>query len=144
MYTLYMNEIGTSEFRRGQARTLWQAIAWTSVSLGAVGAILPVMPTTPFLLVALWAGTQSSPRLRFRLYRHPRFGPTLRAWQRHRVVPVRAKWSAALAMMISALVMWAAGAPTAVLVAVGLVFVTVGSFILTRPSRPPQVEPRAT
>lgn len=143
-----MNKAGTSDslrdVRSPRSRTLCQAVAWAGLGLGTVGAVLPVMPTTPFLLIALWAGTRSSPRLRFRLYRHPRFGPTLRAWQRHRVIPLRAKWTAALAMLLSLLAMWTLGAPTAVLAGVGLVFATVGLFILTRPSRPPQREPRAT
>lgn len=119
---------------------LWRSLACTGVALGAIGAVLPVMPTTPFLLFALWAGARSSPRLRFRLYRHPRYGATLRAWQRHRTIPAGAKLAACLAMALSALVSWAAGVPGPLLAAIAVLFAVVGAFILSRPSRPPAAE----
>lgn len=122
------------------ARVLWLSLAYTAVGLGAVGAVLPVMPTTPFLLVALWAGARSSPRLRYRLYRHPRYGATLRAWHRHRAVPAPAKWAACTLMALSASMLWLGDAPTPVLAAVGGLFALVTLFILTRPSSPPDDE----
>ena len=64
---------------------------WANVGLGFAGLILPVLPTTPFLLVALWAFAQSSQKFHDWLYTHPRFGPLLRDWRDHRVVPVKAK-----------------------------------------------------
>lgn len=64
---------------------------WVNVGLGFAGLLLPVLPTTPFLLVALWAFAQSSQKFHDWLYTHPRFGPMLRDWRDHRVVPVKAK-----------------------------------------------------
>lgn len=109
------------------------------MSLGAAGAVLPLLPTTPFLLIALWAGARSSPALRFRLYRHPRYGPCLRAWHRHGVVPASAKGLACVLMAFSALVLWQGGAPQAVLLTVGIFLAIAATFLLTRPGQvPPQ------
>jgi uncharacterized membrane protein YbaN (DUF454 family) len=92
------------------------------------------MPTTPFLLLALWAGARSSPRLRFRLYRHPRYGASLRAWHRHGSVPVRAKLVACLLMVASLFLTWLSGADPMLLAALAIFFAAVTTFILTRPN----------
>jgi uncharacterized membrane protein YbaN (DUF454 family) len=49
--------------------------------LGIIGAILPLMPTTIFLILATGCFARSSPRLETWLLNHARFGPTLRAWR---------------------------------------------------------------
>lgn len=77
---------------------LWLALGWLSLTLGLIGVILPVMPTVPFLLVAVWAFARSSPRLGARIMRNPTFGPQIRAWRRHGAVSRRAKIAATLAM----------------------------------------------
>ena len=53
--------------------------------------MLPLVPTTPFLLLALWATSKGSPELHERIRTDPRFRPTLEAWQRDRAVPLKAK-----------------------------------------------------
>ena len=130
MYSLCMYMAG-----RQVPRWMWLALAWTGVGLGTAGAFLPVLPTTPFLLVALWAGSRGNPRLRFRLYRHPRYGATLRAWQRHGVIPAKAKWLACSLMALSATSLWLADAGPALLAAVLILFTAVTAFVLSRPSR---------
>ena len=67
------------------------ALGWICVGLGFIGIFVPGLPTTIFLIIALWAFTKSSKRLRNWLLNHKRFGPILRNWQEHRVVPLRAK-----------------------------------------------------
>ncbi|EKV28634.1 hypothetical protein C882_0846 [Caenispirillum salinarum AK4] len=121
----------------GPLRWLLLVLGCTCVGLGAAGAVLPVLPTTPFLLVAAWAFARSSRRLRAWLYGHPRFGPTLVAWHEHRAVPRRAKVAAVSLMALSlAYVAWAAADPI-VPVAVGLTMACVAAFLLTRPDAPP-------
>ncbi|MCP5152927.1 MAG: YbaN family protein [Ectothiorhodospiraceae bacterium] len=66
-------------------------LGWVCVALGVIGAFLPVMPTTVFLLVAAWAFARSSPRWHRWLREHPRFGAVIRGWEEHRAMPRRAK-----------------------------------------------------
>ena len=73
------------------SKTILLTLGWICVGLGFVGIFVPGLPTTIFLIIALWAFTKSSKRLRNWLLNHKRFGPILRNWQEHRVVPIRAK-----------------------------------------------------
>ena len=67
------------------------SLGWICVSLAFVGVFVPGIPTTIFLIIALWAFTKTSNKLRYWLLNHKRFGPILINWQKHRVVPRRAK-----------------------------------------------------
>lgn len=118
-------------------RWLLLGLGWTCVGLGALGAVLPVLPTTPFLLVAAWAFARSSERLRRWLYGHRRFGPTLRAWHEHGAIPRRGKLLSIVGMSLSfAYVLYRADQPWLPVV-VGLTLAAVAVFILTRPDAPP-------
>jgi uncharacterized membrane protein YbaN (DUF454 family) len=77
-------------------RWAFLALAWTSFGLGAIGLLLPVVPTTPFMLVALWAFSRSSRRFHDWLYHHRLFGPPLQRWRRERVIPW---WTKAIALV---------------------------------------------
>ena len=67
------------------------SLGWICVSLAFVGVFVPGIPTTIFLIIALWAFTKTSKKLRYWLLHHKRFGPILTNWQEHKVVPRRAK-----------------------------------------------------
>ncbi len=73
--------------------------------LGIMGAFLPVLPTTPFILLSAWAAARGSPRLLLWLENHTAFGPMIRDWRRGGVVSRRAKWIATAFMGASALYM---------------------------------------
>jgi uncharacterized membrane protein YbaN (DUF454 family) len=87
------------------ARWLLMGLAGLCLLLGIVGIFLPVMPTVPFLIVAAWAASRSSPRLHRWLMTHPRFGRQLRDWYEHGVVPRRAKWITSVMMAGSSISM---------------------------------------
>lgn len=91
---------------RGVKRVLLQLLAIVSLVLAVLGVILPGLPTTPFVLLAAWAAARSSPRLAAWLERHRLFGPMIRDWQAGGRVSRRAKWSATVAMLACAAIMW--------------------------------------
>lgn len=114
-------------------RALYRGLALVSIGLGAAGAVLPLLPTTPFILLAAWAAARSSPGLHSWLRRHPRFGPPLRAWSDEGAVSDRSKVLALLALLVSGLILWFAGVAGWLLGTVWTVMAAVGLFILSRP-----------
>lgn len=117
-------------------RWLWMAFGVSCVGLGAAGVVLPLLPTTPFLLLAAFAFGKSSPRLHHWITTHPRYGPPLHDWRAHGAISRRAK-TLAISMMAAAFVAsLAMGVPAYALWMQALVLLCCGSFILTRPSPP--------
>ncbi|HEX2562125.1 YbaN family protein [Phenylobacterium sp.] len=120
---------------RGRAEVLfYRLLGFAFVGLGAIGAVLPLMPTTVFLLLAVWAFARGSPELGERLYAHPRFGPLLRDWDERRAIPVRAKVIAVIGMAVGlGIVIWRSDGPLAPAIA-SVVVLAGAAFVLTRPS----------
>lgn len=103
------------------------------LALGTIGAVIPVLPTTPFLIVAAWAAGKSSPALRQRLRAHPTYGPALVAWQDHRAVSRQAKLAACSLMALSWLIVWATATNPWLPIGVGATLACVGLYLVTRP-----------
>lgn len=82
-------------------RWVYLGLALLFLLLGILGIFLPVLPTTPFILLAAWAAARSSPRLLAWLEEHTVFGPMIRDWRRGGVVRRRAKWVATAVMSAS-------------------------------------------
>lgn len=120
----------------GAAKLGLQVFGFLCLAVGIAGVILPGLPGTVFLLIALWAFSRSSHRLHLWLYSHPRFGAGLRAWHRHRVIPTRAKVAAVTVMMVSAVLMvasfpddrWISGVSITIMAVVAV-------WIVSRPGR---------
>ncbi len=123
----------------GVVRWAYLALGLGFVGLGAVGAVVPGMPTTVFLILATWAFSRSSPRLHDWLYYHPRFGPTLQRWREHRVIPPYVKVIAISCMSASFVFLGATGDRHPLLLAgVAAVILWGAWFILRCPSHVPE------
>ncbi|MCC5881074.1 MAG: YbaN family protein [Halomonas sp.] len=114
-------------------RAFYIAIAWVSFALGVIGVFVPLMPTTCFMLLAVWAASRGSPRFARWIREHPRFGPTVVAWEGERAIPRHAKWLAGVMLAFSVVVLLL----TLSLVWLKLLLVTglslLGLWIATRP-----------
>ncbi|AJE48222.1 hypothetical protein SAMN05443573_10650 [Celeribacter indicus] len=62
-------------------------LGWLCIALGMVGVVLPVMPTTVFVILAAFFFAKGSPRLRAKLLNHPYFGPQIRNWEETGAIP---------------------------------------------------------
>lgn len=116
-------------------RGLYLALGLAFAGLGIAGAFLPVLPTTPFLIVAAACFTRSSERMERWLLEHPRFGPTLHEWRERGAIPMKAKLMALAGTTSGFLAIWLVAdaspailAYTALLIAVGL------AYVFSRPS----------
>lgn len=116
-------------------RLLLRGLGVVMVMLGAAGAFLPLLPTTPFLLVALWAFTASSPEWAEKLRRHPRYGPLLIAWEERKAIPTSAKVASGTMMAVSWTILAFSYSNHWVVGGVGLLLAAVFAFVVTRPSR---------
>lgn len=76
-------------------------LGWCAVILATLGVVLPLLPTTPFLLLAAWCFARSSPRFHYWLLHRSIFGRYLRHWQQHRAMPPGAKGRAILLILVT-------------------------------------------
>lgn len=112
----------------------YAAVAVLCLGLGGVGVFAPLLPTTPFMLLAAWAAARGHPGLHRWLHNHPRFGPLLRHWAAERAIPRRAKLMAVAAIGVSWLLLWRLVDNLAAVLAAGAVMAGVSIYLLTRPS----------
>ena len=121
------------------ARVMWVLAGSICVLLGVIGIALPLLPTVPFLLLAAFCFGRSSQRLHNWLVNHPKLGPPIVSWQRHKAISSRAKMLALMSM--SAMLVISALIPIHfyALLAQGTVLTIVASYIVTRPT-PPEEE----
>lgn len=132
-------EIGTDNLAQCTARWGLLAFAWVNVGLGLIGVVVPGMPTTVFLIIAVWAFSKCSVRFQRWLWEHPAFGPSIRGWHEHRVIPLKAKILAATMMTASFIYVTFFVAESWVLPAVlAAILVPSGAYVLSQASTAPE------
>lgn len=80
---------------------LYFAIGCIFFALGVIGAFLPVMPTTPFLLVAAFCWARSSKKFHHWLVTHPIFGPPIQDWNERGAIRLPIKITATILMVVT-------------------------------------------
>ncbi|MYE86030.1 MAG: DUF454 domain-containing protein [Gammaproteobacteria bacterium] len=119
-------------------RHLWMALGWASLGLGALGVLLPLLPTTPFLILAAYFFSRSSQRVHAWLLNHRVFGPPIENWRTHRAISTGAKLAALAAMALILAVSAAANIPAWALAIQAVILAGVAIFLLTRPTPTPR------
>lgn len=115
-------------------RVLLLAAGGFALGLAVLGIVLPILPTTPWVLVAAYCFAKAEPRWERRMLEHKTFGPLIIAWRDRQAIPMVGKIAALLMLTISSVIGWLrlewhyAWIPT-------LVALIVGPWIWTRPSR---------
>ncbi|MEZ5812352.1 MAG: DUF454 family protein [Rhizobiaceae bacterium] len=117
-------------------RHFWFAVGLAATAFAIAGVFLPLLPTTPFLLLAAFAFARSSPRLHGWLVTHRHFGPMIENWRMHGAIARRAKIAAIAFMAAAVLLSWLTGFSATVIVIQVAIMACVAAFILTRPDAP--------
>jgi uncharacterized protein len=119
-------------------RVLWGVAGLVALATGVVGIFVPLLPTTPLVLLSAFCFSRGSPRLERWLLEHRRFGPMIIAWRTERAIPLRAKQTAWVMMALgSAWAAWVLPAPWAALPALCCAAVAVWMWRLPSRQRSP-------
>ncbi|WOE32851.1 MULTISPECIES: YbaN family protein [unclassified Acinetobacter] len=111
----------------------WRTLVLIFITLGFIGALLPGLPTTVFLILAAWAASKGWPQMDEWLLAHPKYGPILTAWRKNGTVPRKAKWLATSMMLISGIIMLYTNAPLLVKIFTDVTMFIVAIWLWLRP-----------
>ncbi len=122
-------------------RWLFVGAGWVFVTIGAIGVVLPLLPATPFMLLAAACFARGSRRLHAWLLGSKVVGPTIRAWDETRTIPLRSKIAAItlIALLLGSAIVFLVPHPAVKvgLAVVGLVVIVGLVRIPTRPGAAP-------
>ncbi len=113
------------------------ALGWLALVVGLIGIFVPLLPTTPFVLLAAFFFSKGSERLHRWLLEHRRFGRYVRDWEREQVIPPVGKYASTLLMVPSVgFVVLTRDLPVGLCAGMVTTVLAVLWFIWSRPSRP--------
>ena len=106
-----------------------------SLSLGILGTVLPLLPTTCFILLASWAFAKSSPTFHNWLVYRSLFAKTIQDWNRYGIIPTHVKTIATISILLSFLIAVLLLENAYLLTALGITLFTVLMFIFSKPGK---------
>ena len=112
-------------------RHLYRILGYLAVALGAIGAVLPIMPTVPFLLLAVYFFARSSPELEQKILDHPHWGPQVKDWRERRAISRSSKTIAIGAMATGSIFTYFTLGHPWYLISIAILVIA-GSWIATR------------
>ena len=116
-------------------RVCYLGVGHICIVLAIIGAILPGMPTTVFLIIAAWAYGKSSERFRTLIHNHPKYGPMVCNWEQYGVIPLKAKILAGSMMALSVGLCFYKSHNKLWPSLLAITLIIVYGYILSRPSR---------
>ncbi len=126
--SLVLDECPVPVSTRGKIKVLcWKIAGLACVGLAILGAILPILPTTVFLIMATACFAKSSPRMQKKLLENKTFGPLIHEWQQHRSIPRKAKRIALLTIVLS--VVWSGFLLQSVMLTALVILLVIGPFV---------------
>ncbi len=121
-------------------RLVWMALGWLAIAVGILALILPLVPTTPFLVLATICFARSSPRIHDWLVWHPRLGPPIRDWRDHGAIGRGVKVSGVLGFLAAPTLSFAFGLQSWIVAGQLALALAAIAFIVTRPVAPGPAE----
>lgn len=116
-------------------RTLYNVAGWHCLSLGFIGIFVPILPTTPFVLLAAFCFSRGSTNVHQWLLKQKAFGPLIHDWHQHGIIRRRVKLTAtgSIVILLGYAIFFAV---SSMLLKVALAFIAIGviGFICSRPS----------
>ncbi|MCP4960595.1 MAG: DUF454 domain-containing protein [Actinomycetia bacterium] len=128
---------GEATMATGPLRWSLLVVGFLAVGLGGLGVVLPILPTTPFVLLAALCFSRSSRRFHKWLVTNRVFGPLIVDWEQGRSISAGVKTSAIISMIIvgGASIVWVIDSLWGK-IAMALTLAAVGAWIVTRPTTP--------
>ncbi|MEM6638944.1 MAG: YbaN family protein [Pseudomonadota bacterium] len=117
-------------------RWFWLATGWIALVLGMIGIPVPGLPTTPFILLAAYAFSKSSPRLASWLDHHNTFGPMIRNWREHGAIAPRYKVMSTVMMVACVGLSVVLTLPPVAIACQCIAMTGAGAYVLSRPNGP--------
>lgn len=114
-------------------RIVWVGFAYLFLGLALAGIAVPLLPTTPFLLLALYCATRGSESLQRWMFEHPRFGPMLREWDERQAIPLSGKLLSAVGLIAAGVMAWPRLSSVGAQVALVAALLAISAYVWSRP-----------
>lgn len=118
------------------SRLVWFSLGSLALLLGVIGIVLPLLPTTPFVILAAFCFGKGSPRVERWLLENRTFGPMIADWRAHGAIALKYKIIGAVMMIILLLFSVAIGVKARILIVQAVCMGGAALYVWTRPSGP--------